>query len=100
VLREATVIPTAGVQRGAPGTFVYLVKPDDTVAVQAVKLGPTEGERVAVLSGLNPGDRLVVDGADKLRDGTKISLRGENGAAQPQPAGQQQRNPRRPGSVP
>src|SRR5690349_23908986 len=68
-LHDETVIPTAAVQRGAPGTFVYLVKPDDTVAVQPIKLGPSEGERVSVVSGLSVGDRVVVDGADKLKDG-------------------------------
>ncbi len=80
-LHDETVIPTASVQRGAPGTFVYLIKPDDTVTVQAIKLGPAEGERVSVKTGLSVGDRVVVDGADKLRDGAKISLRDANGAA-------------------
>jgi multidrug efflux system membrane fusion protein len=81
-LHDETVIPTAAVQRGAPGTFVYLVKPDDTVAVQVIKLGPGEGEKVAVRSGLSVGDRVVVDGADKLRDGAKIALRpASSGAA-------------------
>ena len=81
-LHDETVIPTAAVQRGAPGTFVYLVKPDDTVGVQVIKLGPTEGEKVAVRSGLSVGDRVVVDGADKLRDGAKIALRpASSGAA-------------------
>jgi membrane fusion protein, multidrug efflux system len=47
-LQNATVIPSAAVQRGSPGTFVYLVKPDNSVAVQAIKLGPADGERVAV----------------------------------------------------
>ncbi len=75
VLRDATVIPTSAVQRGAPGTFVYVVKPDSTVAVQTIKIGPSEGQKVAVQSGLSPGDRVVTDGADKLRDNAKVSLR-------------------------
>ncbi|MFI5021653.1 MAG: MdtA/MuxA family multidrug efflux RND transporter periplasmic adaptor subunit [Alphaproteobacteria bacterium] len=74
-LHDVIVIPTAAIQRGAPGTFVYLVNADSTVAVRAVKLGPSEGENVAVTSGLAPDDRVVVDGADKLREGSKISLR-------------------------
>ena len=78
--KNATVIPTAAVQRGQPGTFVYVAKADDTVSVQKIKLGPQDGERVAVQSGLNVGDRVVVDGADKLRDGAKVSLRQESGA--------------------
>jgi membrane fusion protein, multidrug efflux system len=75
VLQNATVIPVAAVQRGAPGTFVYKVKPDNTVAMQVIKLGPAQGEKVAVESGLAVGDRVVVDGADKLRDNAKIALR-------------------------
>ena len=68
---------TAGVQRGVPGTFVYLVNADSTVSVRPVKLGVTDGDRVEVLSGLQPGDRIVIDGADKLRDGAKINVRAE-----------------------
>jgi membrane fusion protein, multidrug efflux system len=75
VLHNATVIPTSGVQRGAPGTFVYLVNPDSTVSVRKIELGPIDGERQAVSSGLAPGDRIVVDGADKLRDGAKVTVR-------------------------
>ncbi len=59
-----------------PGTFVYVVKPDNTVAVQTVTLGPSDGERVAVTSGLEPGDTVVIDGADRLRDGAKVSMPG------------------------
>jgi multidrug efflux system membrane fusion protein len=85
-LHDETVIPTAAVQRGAPGTFVYLVKPDDTVTVQAIKLGPGEGEKVSVRSGLSVGDRVVVDGADKLKDGAKVALREASGGAAATPA--------------
>ena len=89
VMHGATVMPTAAIQRGAPGTFVYVIKSDDTVAVQPVKLGPVDGDKVAVLSGLKPGDRVVVDGADKLRDGAKVAVRGTTpqAANSPTPAG-------------
>ena len=73
-MRDQPVIPVAAVQRGAPGTFVYVVKPDDTVAVQPVKLGPSSGERVAVADGLRPGQVVVIDGADRLRDGAKVRV--------------------------
>jgi membrane fusion protein, multidrug efflux system len=76
VLRGTTVAPTSAIQRGAPGTFVYVVNPDNTVSVRPVQLGPGTADSVAVKSGLSPGDRVVVDGADKLRDDSKISLRG------------------------
>jgi membrane fusion protein, multidrug efflux system len=74
VLRDATVVPTAAIQRGAPGTFVYVVNADSTVKIQKVKLGPIEGDHVAIKSGLNPGDTVVVDGADKLKDGAKVAV--------------------------
>jgi multidrug efflux system membrane fusion protein len=77
---DVTVMPTAGIQRGVPGTFVYLVNSDSTVSVRKVELGVTDGERVEVVSGLAPGDRIVVDGADKLRDGAKIAIRTEAGS--------------------
>jgi multidrug efflux system membrane fusion protein len=72
---DATIIPTSAVQRGAPGTYVYLVNADSTVAVRPVTLGVASGERVAVSAGLSPGDRVVVDGADKLRNGAKVTVR-------------------------
>ena len=84
--KDVTTMSTAGIQRGVPGTFVYLVNADNTVSVRPVKLGMTEGERVEVISGLAPGDRIVIDGADKLRDGAKINVRTEadaNKAADP-----------------
>jgi multidrug efflux system membrane fusion protein len=73
-LPDATRIPSAGIQRGAPGTFVYVVKDDKTVTVTPVKLGPAQGEITAIASGLVPGDMVVVDGADKLREGAKVEL--------------------------
>jgi multidrug efflux system membrane fusion protein len=81
-LKGATVVPTAAIQRGAPGTFVYLLNSkDQTVTVQPVKLGPDNGDRVAVEQGLSPGDRVVIDGADKLRNGAKVAPRDTSGAA-------------------
>ena len=70
--REAVVIPTAAVQRGAPGTYVYAVESDNTVTVRPVTLGAASGGRVAVMAGLSVGDRVVIDGADKLRNGSKV----------------------------
>jgi membrane fusion protein, multidrug efflux system len=81
-VHNATVVPGAAIQRGAPGTFVYLINTqDNTVSVRKVVLGPGTSDRISVRSGLSPGDRVVIDGADKLREGAKISLRGEEGQA-------------------
>jgi multidrug efflux system membrane fusion protein len=73
-LHDATIVPTAAIQRGSAGTFVYLVKPDNTVTVRPVKQGAGEGENVSISSGLEPGDKVIIDGADKLREGAKIAL--------------------------
>ncbi len=71
---DATLLPSAAIQRGAPGTFVYAVNADQTVSVKPVKLGPVQGETTAVDSGIAPGATVVVDGADKLREGAKVEL--------------------------
>jgi multidrug efflux system membrane fusion protein len=81
VLHNATIVPGAAIQRGAPGTFVYLINPDDTVSVRKIVLGPGDSERISVSSGLSPGDRVVIDGADKLREGAKIRVRSESGTS-------------------
>src|SRR5208283_5277756 len=72
--QDAILVPSAAIQRGAPGTFVFLVKPDQSVAVAPVKLGAVEGETTQVQSGLEAGNMVVVDGADKLREGAKVEL--------------------------
>jgi len=83
-MQNVDVMPTAAIQRGAPGTFVYKVSPDGSaVSLQTVKLGPIDGQNVAVLSGLAVGDKVVIDGADKLRDGAKIAIRDASSAAPP-----------------
>jgi multidrug efflux system membrane fusion protein len=74
VLRGATVIPTAAVQRGAQGTFAYVIKEDNTATIRPLKLGPTQGPDVAVESGVVAGERVVVDGADRLREGARVQV--------------------------
>lgn len=73
-LRDATIIPAAAVQRGAQGDFAYVVKPDGKVKLQTLALGPRDGERVAVLDGLSPGEPVVVEGTDRLRDGLAVQV--------------------------
>lgn len=80
VQRGAIVIPGSAVQRGARGTFVYVVKSDNTVTVRPVRLGPVQGERVAIDSGLEAEEIVVVDGTDKLREGAKVELPGRDAA--------------------
>jgi len=84
VKRDATLIPAAAVQRGTQGTFVFVIQADNTVTMRAVQLGPTEGEIAAVDNGVAPGEQVVVDGLDKLREGAKVELAGKT--ALPGPA--------------
>jgi len=76
VKRGTTIVPAAAIQRGPKGTFVYVVKDDQTVAVRPVKLGPSEVDDASIDLGVAPGDLVVVDGTEKLREGTKVELRG------------------------
>jgi membrane fusion protein, multidrug efflux system len=87
-LHGITVVPTAAIQRGAPGTYVYLVNADNTVSVRQVKVGPTDGPTAEVISGLSVGDRVVVDGTDRLRDGTHVIIPGASGQNPAQSQGQ------------
>lgn len=82
-LRGATLIPQSGVQRGAPGTYVYIVNADQTVNVRKVTLGSGDATNISITQGLAPGETIVVDGADKLKDGAKVLVRqgGTSGGA-------------------
>jgi multidrug efflux system membrane fusion protein len=73
-LKNVVRVPTRAVQRGAPGSYVYLVGALNTVAVHPIKLGEQDGDFFAVVSGLSAGDVVVTDGADRLRDGAKVSI--------------------------
>jgi len=86
-LHDVTVIPMVAVLRGAPGTFVYLVQPDNSVKVRPIALGPVSDDKVAILSGLEPGDRVVIDGADKLRDGAHVTVPAAESGVGPAGAG-------------
>ena len=75
-LRGATVAPTTAIQRGTQGSFVYALNPDNAVTVRPVALGPVDGDNVEIASGLAPGDLVVTNGADKLREGIKVQAQG------------------------
>jgi len=70
--RGVTLVPTAAVQRNAQSTYVYVVKPDSTVTVRQVTIGTTEGDDSEVVSGLTPGDVVVLTGVDKLQEGSRV----------------------------
>ena len=73
-LEDTDIVPTAAIQHGAPGAFVFVVKPDRIASVRQVKLGPGDGQRIAILSSLQPEEGVVFDGADRLRDGAKVTV--------------------------
>ncbi len=72
VQRGMTVVPTSAIERGQQGSFVYVVGADKKVSAKTVTLGATEGERVAVLTGITDADTVVVDGADRLKEGMEV----------------------------
>jgi multidrug efflux system membrane fusion protein len=71
-VRNATVLPPSAIQHGAPGAYVFLIKRDDTVAIQPVKTGASNAAMVQVLTGVQPGDQVVIDGIDRMREGTQV----------------------------
>jgi multidrug efflux system membrane fusion protein len=85
-LQGATLIPQPAVQRGAPGTYVYVVNADQTVSMRKVTLGPGDASRIVVTSGLSVGDVVVIDGADRLKEGAKVRLPQQAGTVAPGPA--------------
>jgi multidrug efflux system membrane fusion protein len=76
--KGVTIIPQAAAQRGQKGAFVYVVSQEQTATVRPIKLGPSEGDEVIVEEGLKPGEIIVVEGADKVRDGGKVMLPGRS----------------------
>jgi multidrug efflux system membrane fusion protein len=80
-LQNQIVVPGAAVQNGPSSNFVYVVNPDHTVTMRTVTTGPTDGNDIAIDKGLTPGETVVTDGADQLRDGAQVLLPGEKPAA-------------------
>ena len=68
-----TLLPSAAIQRNTNNTYVYLIKPDNTVTVRNITIGTTEGDQSEIASGLNAGDRAVMTGVDKLQEGSKVA---------------------------
>jgi membrane fusion protein, multidrug efflux system len=98
-LHDALTVPSAAVLRGAPGPYVYLLKANSTVTVRLVDVGPVDGNRIQVLSGLSARDRVVISGMDRLHEGVRVVPHAD-GSESGQNAGQiaTARNPREPHS--
>ncbi len=74
-LPHATVIPTAAVQHGAQGTFVYMLNQNHTVSIKPVKVSVVSGDYITVVKGVLPGQFVVVEGAEKLTEGARVNVR-------------------------
>lgn len=81
--KDAVVVPTVALQLGKGGSIVYTLNADETVSVNKVQTGPVSGENTIIVEGVKPGQQVVVDGLDKLRDGAKVKVV----AARPDAAG-------------
>ncbi|ANB18938.1 MdtA/MuxA family multidrug efflux RND transporter periplasmic adaptor subunit [Dokdonella koreensis] len=71
---DAIVIPNAAVQFGAKGNYVYVVGDDNKVGIRAITLGTADGERIAVTHGIAAGERVVLEGLDRLREGAVVEI--------------------------
>lgn len=73
-MQNAVLVPSTAVQSGAPGSYVYVLQPDNTVHVQVVTTGPTDGTNTVITKGVAVGDVVVTDGIDRLAEGMKVQL--------------------------
>jgi multidrug efflux system membrane fusion protein len=85
--KDAVVVPVAAIQYGSRGTYVYLVTEDSLAAVRDVVLGPAEEGMQAVLQGLSGGERVVLEGIDRLREGRPVTIVAADGTITPPPVG-------------
>ena len=86
-LHNVTLMPAAALQFGASGTFAYVVDADDKVQLTPISVGASDGQLSVVEQGLTPGDRLVLEGTDRLRSGNQVEVIDDKPvAAQAEPA--------------
>ena len=73
--RNVVLVPTAAIQRGPQGDFVYVVNADGAVEVRNIAVGPIERDEASINKGVSPGETVVTEGVDKLQPGTKVTVR-------------------------
>lgn len=78
-VHNAVTVPVVAIQKGQHGSYVFVIKPDNTAEMRPVATGVSEGGEVAVTAGLSPGEVVVTDGADRLKEGGKVEIRTPNG---------------------
>ena len=82
VKKDQVIVPAVAIQRGPQGTFVYVIKEDQTADVRQVTVDLVEGNQAAIGSGLSEGEVVVVDGVDKLRAGSKVKVSSGTGSGE------------------
>ncbi|WP_024300930.1 MdtA/MuxA family multidrug efflux RND transporter periplasmic adaptor subunit [Pseudogulbenkiania sp. MAI-1] len=100
VRRDAVLIPEAALQRGKDGPFVYLIQPDNRIALRPVVPGPADAGQLAVEQGLSAGERVALDGLDRLRAGSQVKPRAPGAAGSDDQAGGGKRHGKRAASAP
>jgi multidrug efflux system membrane fusion protein len=93
VKKDVIIVPSAAIQKSPQGAFAFVLKPDKTVTMRTVKTGITQGGETSVVEGLAVGEQVVVDGAERLRDGSKIEVKepgqtGKEGGGGAKPTGE------------
>ena len=86
--QQATLIPSAAVQFGARGTFVFVLGEGDNVQIRDVRIAASDGATSLVEEGVKVGERLVLEGIDKLKDGSQVQVIGNEPGALAQPQAQ------------
>lgn len=87
-LENVVVVPVAALRHSNNGDYVYVLKGDRTVSLRPVKRGQATVDKIVITSGLQAGERVVTEGADRLQDGSRVALPGDLPGG---PAGRRQR---------
>ncbi len=83
VMRNQVIVPSVAVQHGSQGTFVYVIKPDNTAELRPVTPGVSEGTDTSIGKGLQAGEAVVTDGSDRLEPGSAVTAKPEAAASAP-----------------
>ncbi len=89
-IKGAIVVPSSAIATGAPGSYVYVIDSGNKVSLRKVETGSTDHDKTSIKSGLKAGERVVTDGLDRLRDGSKVQIVTPAGPASHKPARQDQ----------
>ena len=80
-LHDAVLVSSAAIQHDTQGAFVYVVNPDKTIQIRRVTLGATEAEKVVVQSNLSANEKVVIEGTDRLHEGSRVDITQQDGQA-------------------